>query len=297
MARTSLDDLTLFAAVAEARGFTAAAKRLGMSQSALSHAIRGLEERLGIRLLARTTRSVAPTDAGERLLATLAPRLAEIEAELAMLSELRDRPSGTIRITASEHVAVTILYPVIARMLPRYPELRIEVSVDNKLTDIVEQRFDAGIRLGENLARDMIAVPVSPELRMAVAATPDYFARYPIPKHPRDLTQHNCIGIRLPTHGDLLAWEFDKQGQTLNVRTEGQFVTNNGQLGLPAVLDGLGLGYSLEGVFASHVAAGRLVRVLEDWCEPFPGYFLYYPSRRQHSAAFAALVDELRWTG
>jgi DNA-binding transcriptional LysR family regulator len=296
MRSTNLDDLALFVAVAEARGFTPAARRLGMSQSALSHAIRALEERVGVRLLARTTRSVAPTEAGERLLATLAPRLAEIETELAALRDMRDSPSGTIRITASEHAAVTILYPAIARLLPRYPDLGIEVSMDNKLTDIVEQRFDAGIRLGENLARDMVAVKISPDLRMAVAATPDYFARHPAPHHPSDLTRHNCIGIRLPTHGGLLPWEFDKQSQSLNVRTEGQFVSNNSQLGVPAVLDGLGLGYSLEDLFAPHVAAGRLVRVLEDWCEPFPGYYLYYPSRRQHSAAFVALIEELRWT-
>ncbi len=297
MSRTSFDDLALFVAVAEARGFTSAAKRLGMSQSALSHAIRALEERLGIRLLARTTRSVAPTEAGERLLATLQPRLAEIEADLATLSDLRDRPSGTIRITANEHAAVTILYPAVARLLPPYPDLKIEISMDNKLTDIVEQRFDAGIRLGENLARDMIAVPVSPELRMAVVGTPHYFAQVPVPKHPGDLTRHNCIGMRLPTHGNLLAWEFDQRGQALNVRTEGQFVTNTGRIAHQAVLQGLGLGYAIEDMVIDDIASGRLIRVLEDWCEPFAGYYLYYPSRRQHSAAFAKLVDELRWTG
>lgn len=292
-----LDDLAQFVAIAEARSFTTAARRLGVSQSALSHAMRALEERLGLRLLARTTRSVAPTEAGERLLATLRPRLQEIEAELAALSDLRDRPAGTLRITANEHAAVTVLYPAVSRLLRQHPDLRIEIAMENRLTDIVEQRFDAGIRLGENLARDMIAVRVSPEMRMAVAATPAYFETHPIPRHPADLTAHNCIGIRLPTHGDLLPWEFDREGQTVSVRTDGRFVTNTSRLGLNAVLDGVGLGYSMEDVFAPHIAAGRLVRVLDDWCEPFPGYFLYYPSRRQHSAAFTALVEALRWRG
>lgn len=297
MNRTSFDDLALFAAVAEARGFTRAAKRLGMSQSALSHAIRGLEERLGIRLLARTTRSVAPTEAGERMLATLQPRLAEIMEELAALGEMRDSPSGSIRITANEHAASSILYPAVARLLPRYPELKIEVSMDNKLTDIVEQRFDAGIRLGENLARDMIAVPISPELKIAVVGTPDYFARHPLPRHPRDLTAHNCIGMRLPTHGDMLPWEFGKLGRSLSVRPQGQLVTNTSRLTLRAVLDGLGLGYAPEDSVSDDIAVGRLIRVLENWCEPVSGYYLYYPSRRQHSASFAALVKEMRWKG
>lgn len=297
MKRPQLDDLALFVAVADARGFTTAARRLGMSQSALSHAIRVLEERLGVRLLARTTRSVAPTEAGERLLAKIRPRLAEIAEELAALAEVRDRPSGTLRITANEHAATTILYPAVARLLPRYPDLRIEISMDNKLTDIVERRFDAGIRGGESLARDMVAVRLSDELRMAIVGTPDYFAAHPPPKHPRDLAAHNCIGLRLPTHDDLLPWELDRDGQSLVVRTEGQFIANTAELTLAAVRDGLGLGYALEHQVAEDVAAGRLIRVLDDWCEPFPGYFLYYPSRRQNSAAFAALVEELRWKG
>jgi DNA-binding transcriptional LysR family regulator len=295
MARDSLNDLATFVTVANARSFTKAAAQLGVSQSALSHAMRALEERLGVRLLARTTRSVAPTEAGERLLDAIGPHLEGIEAGLAALNSLRDRPAGTIRITASEHAASYVLYPALARLLPDYPEIRVEISVDNMLTDIVAGRFDAGVRLGEQVERDMIAVRIAPDMRMAVVGTPGYFKQKSKPRVPQDLTGHNCIGMRLPTHGGLLPWEFEKGGQEINVRPEGQLIFNASPLGLKAALDGLGLCYCPDDMAAQYVADGRMVRVLEDWCAPFPGHHLYYPSRRQHAPAFALLVDLLRY--
>ena len=295
MAREDLNALSAFVAVAQTHSFTKAAARLGISPSALSHAMRGLEERLGVRLLARTTRSVAPTEAGERLLTVVLPHLQGIESELSALNLLRDIPAGTIRLTASEHAAYTVIYPVLARLAADYPEIKIEVNVDNMLADLVAGRFDAGIRLGEHLERDMVAVRIAPDMRMAIVGTPAYFERHPRPETPQDLTQHECIGIRLPTHGGLLPWEFDKDGRSITVRVEGQLIFNTMSLALRAVLDGLGLGYCLDDMAAEAIADGRLIRVLEDWCEPFPGYHIYYPSRRQLSPALRLLIDALRF--
>ena len=293
----NLNDLMAFLAVARERSFTRAAAKLGVSQSALSHTIRGLEERLGLRLLTRTTRSVSPTEAGERLLRAAGPRLEEIESELAALSELADKPAGTIRITASENAADTILWPAIAKLLPRYPQINVEIIIDYGLTDIVAERYDAGVRLGEQVAKDMIAVRIGPELRMACVGSAAYFAKYPRPKKPQDLTAHNCINLRLPTYGGLYAWEFEKAGRELKVRVEGQLVFNTVTLMLNAALDGAGLAYLPEDQARKYLGNKRLIRVLEDWCPPFPGYHLYYPSRRQTTPAFALLVDALRYRG
>jgi DNA-binding transcriptional LysR family regulator len=295
MLRENLNDVLAFLAVARERSFTRAAAKLGVSQSALSHTIRGLEARLGLRLLARTTRSVAPTEAGERLLRALGPRFDEIEADLAELSELRDKPAGTIRITSGEHAAEAILWPALAELLPRYPDIKVELNIDYGLTDIVAERYDAGVRLGEQVAKDMIAVRIGPDFRMAVVGAPSYFARRPKPKNPQDLTAHDCINIRLPTYGSIYAWEFEKRGRALKVRVEGQLVFNNIALRVNAALAGLGLAYLTEDLVQEHVAEGRLVRVLGDWCPPFSGYHLYYPSRRQAAPAFALLVEALRY--
>jgi DNA-binding transcriptional LysR family regulator len=297
MPRDNLNELTAFLAVAREESFTKAAAKLGVSQSALSHTVRALEERLGLRLLTRTTRSVSPTEAGERLLNTVGPRLDEIETELTALSALREKPAGTIRITAGEHAADAILWPAIARLLPDYPDIRIEIIVDYGLTDIVAERYDAGVRLGEQVARDMIAVRIGPDMRMAVVGSPAYFARRPKPRAPQDLTTHNCINLRLPTYGGLYAWEFEKAGRELKVRVEGQLVFNTAALRMNAVLAGLGLAYLPEDQVTTCLADGRLVRVLADWCAPFAGYHLYYPSRRQATPAFSLLVDALRYRG
>jgi DNA-binding transcriptional LysR family regulator len=297
MPRENLNDLLAFLAVARERSFTRAAAQLGVSQSALSHTIRGLEERLGLRLLTRSTRSVAPTEAGERLVLSLGPRFEEIEAELAAVSALRDKPAGTVRITAGEHAANSILWPAVATLLPDYPDIRVEINVDYGLTDIVAERYDAGVRLGEQVAKDMIAVRIGPDMRMAVVGSPAYFARRPAPRTPQELTAHSCITIRLPTYGGLYAWEFERDGQELKVRVEGQLVFNTIALRLDAALGGLGLGYMPEDQVQDHVAAGRLVRVLEDWCAPFPGYHRYYTSRRQCSPALSLLIDALRYRG
>ncbi|SHH31776.1 LysR family transcriptional regulator [Bradyrhizobium erythrophlei] len=295
MARHPIDDLAAFLAVARARSFTRAAAKLGVSQSALSHTIRGLEERLGVRLLTRTTRSVAPTEAGERLVRTVGPRLEEIDAELAALTELREKPAGSIRITAGEHSAEAILWPALAKLLPRYPDIKVELIIDYGLTDIVAERYDAGVRLGEQVAKDMIAVRIGPDFRMAVVGAPSYFARRPRPKTPQELTVHDCINIRLPTYGGIYAWEFEKRGRGLKVRVEGQLLFNNTALRLKAALAGLGLAYLPDDQVEKHLADGRLIRVLADWCPPFPGYHLYYPSRRQPAPAFALLVEALRY--
>jgi DNA-binding transcriptional LysR family regulator len=297
MPRDNLNDLTAFLAVARENSFTRAAAQLGVSQSALSHTVRALEERLGVRLLTRTTRSVSPTQAGERLVRSIGPRLDEIEAELVALSALREKPAGTIRITAGEHAADAVLWPAIASLLPNYPDIRIEIIVDYGLTDIVAERYDAGVRLGEQVARDMIAVRIGPDMRMAVVGSPAYFARRPKPRAPQDLTAHNCINLRLPTYGGLYAWEFEKAGRELKVRVEGQLVFNTAALRMNAVLAGLGLAYLPEDQVRAHLAGGELVRVLADWCTPFPGYHLYYPSRRQATPAFSLLVDSLRYRG
>jgi DNA-binding transcriptional LysR family regulator len=295
MAR-DVNDLLAFLAVAKERSFTRAAAKLGVSQSALSHTIRGLEERLGLRLLTRTTRSVAPTDAGERLVRTVGPRFEEIDAELSSLTELREKPAGTIRITTGQHAAEAILWPALAKLLPRYPDIKVELIIDYGLTDIVAERYDAGVRLGEQVDKDMIAVRIGPDFRMAVVGTPTYFAKRPKPKVPQDLTAHDCINIRLPTYGGIYAWEFEKR-RGMRVRVEGQLVFNNTALRMNAVLAGFGLAYLPEDQVQSHLSDGRLVRVLEDWCARFSGYHLYYPSRRQPAPAFAVLVDALRYRG
>ncbi len=288
------NDLAAFVAVARERSFTQAATQIGVSQSALSHRIRALETRLGLRLLARTTRSVSPTEAGERLLQTLAPRLEEIEAELAALRELREKPAGIVRISTAEHAASTVLWPKLKQVLPDYPDLQLEINVDYAFTDIVAERFDAGVRIGESLEKDMIAVRIGPDMRMAVVGAPAYFATRTPPQAPQDLTAHNCIRLRLP-HGGLLAWEFERNGHRLNVQGEGQWVFNGSPAVLRAALAGAGLGYVPEDVANEHIAAGRLTRVLEDWCPRFAGYHLYYPSRKQSSRALAVVVEALRY--
>ncbi len=295
MQRGNLDDLLAFLAVGRERSFTKAAAKHGVSQSALSHTIRELEARLGVRLLTRTTRSVSPTEAGERLLQTIGPRFDEIDVELTALSEFREKPAGTIRLTAIDYVADTILWPKLAKFLRHYPDIKIEIVIDYGLTDIVAQRFDAGVRGGEQVAKDMIAVRIGPDMRMAVVGAPSYFRQRPVPRRPQDLIGHNCINLRLPTHGGLYAWEFEKDGRELKVRVEGQLFFNGTNQMLTAALAGFGLAYVPEDLARSHVARGRLKQVLEDWCSPLSGYHLYYPSRRQSSAAFALLVDALRY--
>jgi DNA-binding transcriptional LysR family regulator len=288
-------DLLAFLAVAREKSFTRAAAQLGVSQSALSHAIRRFEERLGLRLLTRTTRSVSPTDAGERLLVAAAPRFEEIAGELAALSALREKPAGTIRITATEHAAATILWPKLAKLLPAYPDIKVEIIVDYGLTDIVAERYDAGVRLGEQVAKDMIAVRIGPDVRMAVVAAPSYVAKRSVPKTPQDLIRHDCINLRLPTYGGLYAWEFEKRGHKVKVRVEGQFVFNRAPLILDAALRGFGLACMPDDMARPHVAKGHLRHVLADWCAPFSGYHLYYPNRRNSSPTFALLVDALRY--
>ncbi len=297
MRRDDLVDLNAFMMVAEEQNFTRAAAKLGTSQSALSHIVRRLETRLGVRLLTRTTRRVAPTEAGERLLRTLRPALDGIAAELSAIGDLREKPSGTIRITCSDHAGRNLLWPVLERLLPDYPDFHVELSFDAGLVDIVAERFDAGVRLGEHLAKDMIAIPIGPALRMAAVASPAYFTRRPVPRTPQDLAGHDCINLRLPTLGGLYPWEFERDGRELRVRVEGQLAFNNATMMLQAAIAGFGLAFVLEDIAEDDIAAGRLVRVLEDWCEPFAGYHLYYPSRRQPSAAFNLLVDALRWRG
>jgi DNA-binding transcriptional LysR family regulator len=295
--RKDLYDLIAFLSVARERSFTRASAKLGISQSALSHTIRKLESRLGVRLLTRTTRSVSPTEAGERLLLSAGPRLDEIEAELAALSELREKPAGTLRITTAEHAADSILRPALEKLLPAYPDIKVEVAIDYGLVDIVAQRYDAGIRLGEQVAKDMIAVRIGPDMRMTVVGSPAYFKKHPVPKKPQDLTAHNCINLRLPTYGNLYAWEFERQGRELKVRVDGQLVLGTISQIEKAVLAGLGLAWVPEDLARAHIAKGRLVRVLEAWCQPFPGYHLYYPNRRQFSPALSVLVDTLRYRG
>lgn len=297
MRREELVDLNAFATVAEERSFTRAAARLGTSQSALSHTVRRLETQLGVRLLTRTTRSVAPTEAGERLLGTLRPALEAIGAELESLSELRDKPAGTVRITASEHAACSILWPALARLLPDYPDIQVELSLESRFTDIVAERFDAGVRLGEALAKDMVAVPIGPDLRLAMVGSPAYFRSRPLPRTPQDLAEHRCINLRLRSSGGLYAWELEKKGRAVRVRVEGQLIFDNVDMIVRAALAGLGLGLVMEDQVEEHLAEGRLVRVMEDWCPRFPGYYLYYPSRRQPSAAFALVVEALRYRG
>lgn len=289
----NFNDLASFAIVAKERSFTRAAAKLRVSPSALSQAIRNLEERLGLRLLTRTTRSVASTEAGERLLRTIAPRFEEIEAELAALSELRDKPAGTVRITAGEHAAISVLQPALKRFLPDYPDIQVEIIVDYGLTDIVAEGYDAGVRMGEQLAKDMIAVSIGPQMRMAVVASPAYFERYPPPKTPQDMTVHKCINMRLPTYGGVFSWDLEKKGREVKIRGEGQLIFNSLAMRLSSALDGLGVAYMPEDQVLPYITDGRLIRVLEDWCPYFPGYHLYYPSRRQQSPALALLADFL----
>jgi len=294
MAGENFHDLAAFIAVAQEQSFTRAATKLGVSQSALSQTIRGLEGRLGVRLLTRTTRRVAPTEAGERLLQTVAPRFEDINAELAALSELRDKPAGIVRITATENAAEAVLWPAVERLLPDYPDIKVEIIIDYGLTDVVAERVDAGVRFGEQVAKDMIAVRIGPDLRMAVVGSPAYFAKHPPPRIPQDLTTHNCINLRLPTHG-LYAWEFEKSGRELKVRVDGQLVFNTSALILNAAMAGFGLAYLTEQQVQEHLKSGNLVRALASWCPPYSGYHLYYPSRRQPTPAFALLVDALRY--
>ena len=295
MASENYNDLQAFLVVARLGSFTRAAAQLGLSQSALSHKIQGLEARLGLRLLTRTTRSVSPTEAGERLMQALAENFENIDHALASLSELRDKPSGNIRLTTSEHAAASILWPALERFLPKYPDIHVEVISDSTLTDIAAERFDAGIRLGEQLAKDMIAIPIGPPTRLVVVATPAYFAAHAPIRTPHDLTAHDCINIRFLTHGGLYTWEFEKKGRALNVRVEGRLTFNSIERIRVAVLAGFGVAYLPEDMVSQHIAAGRLQQVLDDWCPLFPGYHLYYPSRRQPSPAFALLVEALRY--
>jgi DNA-binding transcriptional LysR family regulator len=297
MVRRNLNDLLAFVTVARERSFTRAAAVLGVTQSALSQAIRGLETRLDIRLLTRTTRSVSPTAAGERLAQAIGHRFDEIEAELDVLTELRDKPAGTVRITCGDHVLRTTLLPNITPLLREYSDIKVEFDVSYGFRDIVADRFDAGVRLGDSIDKDMIAVPIGPKLRMAAVASQSYFTKNPIPKAPRDLLAHRCINLRFPTHGGLYVWEFERRGRALNVRVDGQVIFNTASHIVIAALDGLGVAFLPEDEFAPHIEEGRLVRVLDDWCAPFSGYHLYYPSRRQPSPAFSLVVDALRVGG
>lgn len=294
MLKDNFNDLLSFMVVARERSFTRAAAQLGVSQSALSHAMRNLEARLDVRLLTRTTRSVAPTEAGEQLFLRLRPHLLEIEQELTALRDMRDKPAGNIRITAGEHAMSAVLWPVLKPFMAQYPDIHIEVTVDNGLTDIVDGRFDAGIRLGEQVAKDMIAVRIAPDMRMAVVGSPAYFARYGVPETPEQLENHRCINMRLPTRGGLYAWEFEKEGRELRVRVDGQLTLNNLPQRLDAAEAGLGLAYVPDDTVQQALAEGRLIRVLEEWCTPFDGYHLYYPSRRQHTTAFGLFLEALR---
>ena len=294
MPKESYNDLLAFIAVARAQSFTRAAAQLGVSQSALSHTIRALEARMGVRLLTRTTRSVSPTEAGERLLLNVAPRFEEIEAELAAVGELRDKPAGTIRITASENAAETALWPRLAKLLPKYPQIKVEVTTQPRFTDIVAERYDMGVRLGDEVAKDMTAVRISPDVRFAIVGSPAYLAKHPAPTKPQDLADHACINLRLMSHGDLYAWELEKGRQKVNVRVEGQLVFNGTRPILHAALAGFGLGYVPHEVARPYIAKRLLKQVLDDWCPTFPGYHLYYPNRRQLTRAMAVLIEALR---
>jgi DNA-binding transcriptional LysR family regulator len=295
MAIQNLNDLRAFVVVARERSFTRAAAQMGLSRSALSHAMLGLEARLGVRLLTRTTRSVSTTEAGARLLETVAPRLQEIEAELGSLSAMRDKPAGTVRITAHDHAISTALWPRLLPLLKRYPDIQIEFSVDYAFTDIASQRFDAGVRVGDRVDKDMVAVRIAPDMRMAVAASPGYLKGKPMPKTPQDLTAHRCVNLRLPTRGNLYAWDFEKGKKSLNVQVQGQTVFNNTLLMLQAAVDGMGFAYVPFDLVRPHLAEGRLVAALEDWWPSFPGYHLYYANRRQIAPALALVIDALRY--
>ena len=294
MRRDNLNDFLAFIAVAREGSFTKAAAKLGVSQSALSYTVRTLEARLGLRLLTRTTRSVSLTEAGERLLDRVGPRFDEIESEISAISALRDKPAGTVRITSVEHATETILWPAMARLLPEYPDVNVEIISDYTLTDIVAARYDAGVRLGEQVDKDMIAVPIGPDLVRSVVAAPAYFESRTKPSTPRDLTEHACINLRLPTHGGFFIWDFRKDDQDLDVRVHGRVAFNTVATIRQAALDGIGIAYIPHDLVDAAVEDGRLVQVLADWCPPRPGYHLYFPSRRQPSPAFALIVDALR---
>ncbi|HCJ7414990.1 TPA: LysR family transcriptional regulator [Enterobacter hormaechei subsp. xiangfangensis] len=294
MLKDNFNDLLSFMVVARERSFTRAAAQLGVSQSALSHAMRNLEARLEVRLLTRTTRSVAPTEAGEQLFMRLSPHLLEIEQELTALRDTRDRPAGNIRLTAGEHAMSAVLWPVLKPFMAQYPDINVEVTVDDGLTDIVDGRFDAGVRLGEQVAKDMIAIRIAPDMRMAVVGSADYLHRFGVPETPEQLDQHRCINMRLPTRGGLYAWEFERDGRELRVRVDGQLILNSLPQRIDAAENGLGLAYVTEDAVQDALAEGRLVRVLEAWCPAFAGYHLYYPSRRQHTSAFSLLIAALR---
>lgn len=295
MVKRNLNDLLYFVTVAREGSFTRAAALLGVTQSALSQAISGLEEKLEIRLLTRTTRSVSPTAAGERLLQAIGHRFDEIEAEMDVLTEMRDKPAGTVRITCGDHIVRTTLLPKIAPLLKNFPDIKVEFDINYGFRDIVADRFDAGVRLGDTIDKDMIAVPIGPRLRMAAVASPAYFANNPVPKTPRELVAHRCINMRFPTHGGLYVWEFERRKEKLNVRVDGQIALNSTPHIVLAALEGLGIAFLPEEEFSPHIEEGRLVRVLQDWCAPFEGYYLYYPSRRQPSPAFTRVVDALRF--
>ena len=296
MVRRNLNDLLSFVTVAREGSFTRAAALLGVTQSALSQAISGLEARLEIRLLTRTTRSVSPTAAGEQLLQAIGHRFDEIETELDALTELRDKPAGNVRITCGDNIVRTTLLPKIAPLLTEFPDIKVEFDISYGFRDIVADRFDAGVRMGDTIDKDMIAVPIGPKLRMAAVASPAYFAKHPAPKTPRDLVAHSCINMRFPTHGGLYVWEFERKGVPLNVRVDGQVVFNSTPHIVLAALEGLGIAFLPEEEFAPHIEQGHLVRVLQDWCAPFDGYYLYYPSRRQPTPAFSRVVDALRFS-
>lgn len=297
MARDNINDILVFLAVARERSFTRAAAQLGMTQSALSHIIRGLEERLGVRLLTRTTRSVSPTEAGERLLQNVGPRLEEIEAEITAVSDLGDKPAGTIRITAIDHVIESLLWPRLAPLLPQYPDLHVELSSDYRLVDIAAERFDIGVRYGDQVDKDMIAVRLSVDMPMSIVASPAYLAHRPLPSTPQDLMKHNCIALRLASSGGLYAWELEHEGQSLELRVRGQVVCNTAPHILQVALDGCGIAFLPEEMTAPYVQDGRLVAVMQDWCPRFPGLFAYYPSRRQSSRALGLVIDAIRYKG
>lgn len=295
MQRETMADLIAFLAVARERSFTRAAAQMGVSPSALSHTIRKLEERLGVRLLTRTSRSVSPTEAGDRLLQRVGPHFDEVEAEIEGLSELRDKPAGTLRITAGDHPAEAILTPGLAELLPLYPDLKVEIIVSNGFVDIAAEGYDAGVRLGETLAQDMLAVSIGPALRMAVVGSPTYLAERGVPSIPDDLSAHDSIGLRFPTHGGLAVWDLEKDGRVLNVRIEPRLIVNDARLQRQAALSGAGLAYVMEDLVRPDLIEGSLIQVLQDWCPPFPGYHLYYPSRRQRSPALAVVIEALRY--
>jgi DNA-binding transcriptional LysR family regulator len=294
MARDNLSDILVFLAVARERSFTRAAVKLGMTQSALSHTIRALESRLGVRLLTRTTRSVSPTEAGERLLRNVAPRLEEIDAEIAAVSELGDRPAGTVRITATDHVINNVLWPRLAAVLPQYPDIQVETSAEYRMVDVAAERYDIGVRWGDQVEKDMIAVRLTPDTKTMIVGAPGYFAHRPVPASAQDLMKHDCIRLRL-AGGGIYAWELRHDGEDLEARVNGQFIFNGVYQMLGAALSGCGLAFLTDDVALPHVRAGRLVSVMEDWCPKFPGLHAYYPSRRNASRALAVVLDAIRY--